>query len=105
MEMTRTVHTERPLGPRPLHHQPYRVREAHGVVRRVRCSPPIKPSSQSVDGVGMEGRARTRKKEHLALVNMNIPELLAVDDAQQHRALVLVKPLLHTTTAIHRRAK
>ena len=36
----------------------------------------------------------TWKEEHLAFLNADVPEFLAVHDAEEHPALVLVEPLL-----------
>ena len=36
----------------------------------------------------------TRKQEHLPFLNVDVSKLLAVNDAEDHAALVLIKPLL-----------
>ena len=39
--------------------------------------------------------ALTGKEEHLALFDANVSELIFIDHAEEHAALVLVEPLLH----------
>ena len=83
--------TRRVGGPHALDDEPDRVREAHGVVRRVRCPPPASASTtRRVRGPS----ARTGQEEHLALLDADVAERAVVDDAQEHAALVLVEPLL-----------
>lgn len=57
------------------------------------CLLPHRPVSGGMRREGGEGR-RTGEEEHVAFVDVDVPELVFVDDAQQHPALVLVEPLL-----------
>ena len=43
----------------------------------------------------------TWKEEHLAFLNADVPELLAVDHSEEHATLVLVEPFLHPHTFEH----
>ena len=74
---------------------PYHIGESYQIMRCIGCStenPVSKSGETQVLGstVGL-----TWEQEHLSFVNDDILELLPIHDFQQHRTLVLIKPLHH----------
>ena len=85
-----------------LDDEPDGVCEADGVVRGVGWTTRgCMSMSAGVSRLGESaGGSRTGEEEHLALCDVDVFECVAVDDAQEHRAPVLVEPLLQHTPSI-----